>query len=375
MKILVRIFWGIVIFTCNNGNAKDSNSNQGVIALKDYKIKVETLAQQSDVIWGFDFVSDDQILFTERGGKLKLLNLKTKKVEIVSGAPKVWATGQGGLLDVAVNPSNKTQIFLSYSIKKDKDNGTTAIGTGILKDGRLEQFKQIFEAHEANDNKIHFGSRFAFDGKGHMFFSVGDRNDRDKAQSLKHHNGKILRLKTDGTSPSDNPFAKNKDALPEIWSLGHRNPQGLAFDSASGKLWQTEFGPRGGDELNLIRPGENFGWPKVTYGKEYWGPSIGVKEQTGFVSPIAYWVPSISPSGLAIYDGKLFPKWKGNIFLANLGSTHIRRLKIENDKVTEQEQMLTDLDYRFRQIRVGREGEIYFSTDYGILGKIIPATN
>lgn len=346
-----------------------------VFKSKDYRFKVETLTSQDDVIWGFDFISADEVILTERGGQLKLLNLKTKKIKNVSGAPAVWSKGQGGLLDVAVNPLKKNQVYLSYSHPSGKDKASTAIGVGMLSGEKLNDFKKIFEAFDANDEKIHFGSRIIFDDKGYIYFSVGERNERHKAQDLGFHNGKIMRLKVDGSVPQDNPFIQNKNAKPEIWSLGHRNPQGLARDPTTGQIWEAEFGPRGGDELNLIRPGENYGWPKVTYGKEYWGPSIGVKEQTGFTAPITYWVPSISPSGLMFYNGQLFPKWNGHLFLANLSGTHIRRLKIENEKVTEQEELLADFGIRFRQIKSGPEGSIYFSTDGGELARIIPVSN
>jgi glucose/arabinose dehydrogenase len=353
--------------------AQASLPTDKVFLSKDHKFKVETLTKQSDVIWGFDFVSNDEVLFSERGGVLKLLNLKTKTVAVVEGGPAVWARGQGGLLDVAVNPKNSRQVFLSYSVPVEKKMASTAIGVGTLNGQKLEGFKKIFEAFEANSNTIHFGSRIVFDEAGHLLFTVGDRDERERAQDLSYHNGKVLRIKTDGIAPEDNPFTKTKGARPEIWSLGHRNPQGLAIDATTGRVWEAEFGPRGGDELNLIKPGENYGWPKVTFGKEYWGPSIGVKELKGYISPVAHWVPSISPSGLMFYNKNLFAKWQGNLFLANLSERHIRRLKIENEKVVEQETLLSDLEIRFRQVKVGPSGEIYFSTDNGEIGRIVPA--
>jgi glucose/arabinose dehydrogenase len=335
--------------------------------------KVETLTSQKDVIWGFDFISDHEIIFTERSGVLKLLNLKTKNVSEISGAPLVRAKGQGGLLDVAVNPNKKNEVYLSFSNPQGQDKASTSVGYGIIEGSKLKSFKTIFTAYDANDENIHFGSRIVFDGKGYIYFSVGDRDEREKAQSLSFHNGKIMRLKVDGSVPEDNPFFTTKDAKPEIWSLGHRNPQGLVFDKLSGKLWEAEFGPRGGDELNLIERGGNYGWPRVTYGREYWGPSIGVKELKGFIAPVEHWVPSISPSGLMIYSGKQFKNWSGNIFLANLSGSHIRRLKIENNKVLVQEVLLDSLGARFRQVKEGQEGHIYFSTDDGNLARIILA--
>lgn len=344
-----------------------------IVVTQQHNFKVEILTKQKDVIWGFDFVSENKIIFTERSSALKILDLKTKKMNVISGGPQVLAAGQGGLLDVALNPKDKTQVYLTYAFPYEKGKSVTALGVGSFKEDKLLGFKLIFKSNDANSNTIHFGSRVVFDNLGNLYLSIGDRDKRDKAQSLDSHNGKILRLKSDGTAASGNPFLKVPKAQPEIWSLGHRNPQGLAYDSETDSLWEAEFGPRGGDELNLIQSGENYGWPKVTYGREYWGPSIGVKKQKGFVEPIAYWVPSISPSGVMLYRGSSFKKWTGNIFLANLSSTHIRRLKIENNKVIEQEELLSELGTRFRQIKAGPNGHIYFSTDNGELGRLIPA--
>lgn len=351
------------------------NAQNQIFETKDYKIENEVLTNQDDVIWGFDFISDSEVVFSLRGGALKKLNLKTKIVSNISGIPSVKARGQGGLLDVKVHPKDKSRIYISYSEPVGKSDATTAVGFGTLEGNNLKDFKKIFTGSHPSDERIHFGSRMDFDSKGFLFVTVGDRDDRKKAQLLTHHNGKILRLKEDGSIPDDNPFSKVKDARPEIWSFGHRNPQGLFVDKTSGKIWSAEFGPRGGDEINVIVSGQNYGWPEVTYGSEYWGPSIGKKEKTGMVQPFAHWVPSISPSGLTIYEGSSFPKWRGNIFLANLSSTHIRRLVIAEDKVIQQEELLKSLGHRFRQIKEGPDGFLYYSTDGGLIGRITPKLN
>ena len=248
------------------------------------KFTLEQITKGDDVIWGFDFLSTenaDEIIFTERTGALRLYNQKTKVQKAIAGAPVSVVKGQGGLLDVMVH--HKTgNIYLTFS-QKAGDGATTALYRGRLSKSkaRLEDGQVIFAADAASDTGMHFGSRVVADKEDHFFISVGDRNERDKAQDPKLHNGKILRLSLDGKA--------------EVWSSGHRNPQGLALDGA-GRLFNAEMGPRGGDEVNLIRKGANYGWPVITYGKEYWGPSIGQKEKAGLEQPLMYWVPSISPS-------------------------------------------------------------------------------
>lgn len=338
------------------------------------KFRMEVLTQQKDVIWGFDFLPDGRILFTEREGALRVYDPKTKAVSAIKGAPPVWAHGQGGLLDVRVQPKTKDKIFLTYSEPVGK-GATTALATATLANGELQGFKKIFSAGDANTNEIHFGSRIEFDEDHHVFITVGDRNDRPKVQSLSSNLGKVLRLNEDGSAPKDNPFVNQKGAKPEIWTLGHRSPQGLVRHPVTGELWEAEMGPRGGDEVNLLKKGANYGWPVITYGREYTGPKIGEgTAKEGMEQPVVYWVPSISPSGMTIYNGDAFPKWKGNIFLGNLSSTHLRRLVLEGHKVTKQEELLKDLAMRIRLVRPGPDGDLYFSTDDGKLARLVPVS-
>jgi glucose/arabinose dehydrogenase len=372
MKAYVLLFL-VFSFGLTARSAESADSSQNYVS-EGQNFTYELLKQLGDstVIWGFDFLSDTQIIFTERSGALKILDLKDKKVTDVKGAPKVWARGQGGLLDIRVHPTKKDQIYLTYSEPVGEDKGTTAFALATLKDNELTNFKKIFSAHEPTDEKIHFGSRIEFDGQGHVFITVGDRNERKNVQRLNYHNGKILRFKEDGSVPSDNPFAKNKEAQPEIWSYGHRSPQGLVRNPDTGELWLAEMGPRGGDELNLIQPGANYGWPDVTYGREYYGPSIGVKTKQGTVGPAHYWVPSISQSGMAIYRGSVFQKWKNDIFLATLATTHVRRLVIKDKKIVKEEELLKDIGSRFRNVRPGPDGFLYLSTDDGQIARLVP---
>ncbi len=338
------------------------------------KFQLELLTQQKDVVWGFDFLDSDKIIFTERGGSLRVLSLKSKLVTDLRGAPQVNASGQGGLLDIRVHPSQKSKIFLTYSEPSGK-GAATALGMATVEENNLKDFRKIFSAYEPSQETVHYGSRIEFDGKGHLWISIGERNDRFRAQSLKYHNGKIIRLNEDGTIPSDNPFVRVKEARAEIWSFGHRNPQGLARNFESNELWSTELGPKGGDELNLIRAGANYGWPTITFGREYSGFNIGEgSAKVGMEQPIVYWVPSISPSALAFYTGRVFSKWRGQLFIANLSGMHLRRLKLDGSRVLEQEELLKDQFMRMRNVRTGPDGLLYLSTDDGKIARLIPAT-
>lgn len=371
--ILVILSFGLSVSWSRDAWTQSEKPKAQVHESAGQKFRLENLTQQSDVIWGFDFLPDGRIVFTERAGSLKILNPKDNSVTSIKGAPKVWANGQGGLLDVRVHPTKGSTLYLTYS-EPLKGGATTALAMATLSGNELRDLKTLFSAHEPNSNRIHFGSRIEFDGKGHIFVSIGDRNDRPKVQDLSFHIGKVIRLKEDGTVPSDNPFVKQKGAKPEIWSLGHRSPQGLARHPETGDLWLSEMGPRGGDEINLIKRGANYGWPIVTYGREYYGPKIGKgTSQPGMEDPVAHWVPSISPSGTAFYNGDRFPAWKGNLFLGNLSGTHLRRLVLSGQKVKDQEVLLEDLGMRIRNVRAGPDGYLYLSTDDGKIARLVPA--
>jgi len=349
-----------------------AEAREKVLESEGQGYRTEIVAAREDVIWGFDFLSPTEIIFTERGGKIAHLDLNTKKVTEISGVPPVHSEGQGGMLDVSVVPNSKgKKILFSYSYAKDK-KATTAVGLATLENFKLKDFKRIFEANAWSGNEIHFGSRIVWESPEVFFLTVGDRNERDLAQSLNAHNGKVLRLTLEGKAAKGNPLEGKKGVLPEIWSYGHRNPQGLAMDSKK-NLFEAEFGPRGGDEINLVKKSVNYGWPVITYGREYWGPKIGTTSKSGMEQPLVHWVPSISPSGISFYNGTAFPKWKGNLFIANLSGSHVRRLVFDsNFKVVKQESLLEHLEFRFRDIQEGPDGYIYFSTDHGVISRITP---
>jgi aldose sugar dehydrogenase len=240
-----------------------------------------------------------------------------------------------------------------------------------FEDDKVVDLKDLFVAEAVNDNTVHFGSRIEFTKDGHIFMTIGDRDDRHKAQSLNNHHGKVLRLDLEGRAAKGNPFEKTKGAKPEIWSYGHRNPQGLVMNPVTGDLFAAEFGPRGGDELNLIQAGKNYGWPVVTFGREYWGPKIGEgTTKAGIENPIEHWAPSISPSAVAVYTASKMKEWQGNIFLGCLSSAHLRRLVLENGKVVKQEELFKDKGWRIRNVKISQDGDLYFSTDSGQLVKV-----
>ncbi len=344
--------------------------------------QLKVLHQGRDVIWGFDFLSADEVVMTERKGELKLLKLEgtasgASRVLTVKSAPQVWSKGQGGLLDVRVHPEKKDWIYLTYAAPLQK-GGATALGRGRIErdaqGARLVEWKELFRSDAGGTSGVHFGSRIEFKREANawrLYMTIGDRDERDRVQSLKAHNGKILRFDLDGRVPQDNPFVGQEQAHPEIWSLGHRSPQGLARHPVTDDLWMAEMGPRGGDELNLVKRAANYGWPKLTYGREYWGPSIGEGQtRAGFESPVVHWVPSISPSGIAWVNSDKYPAWKGSLLLGTLSGTHIRRLSFKGSVVTGQEILFADQGQRFRILREGPDGWMYFATDAGVLGRI-----
>lgn len=329
---------------------------------------VEVLFRREGVVWGFDFLPDGRIVFTERGGFLGVWDPRGGEVAAIQGAPEVWAHGQGGLLDAKVHPdfARNRLLYLTWSHPVD-GGAATALGRGKLEGSRLVGWERLLLTNAGGRKGEHFGSRLVFHGE-HLFMTVGERGERKFAQDPRRHNGKLLRLTHDGL-PAGAGLA---EALPEIWTLGHRNPQGVAIQPGTGRVWVAEFGPRGGDELNLIKAGANYGWPAVTYGREYWGPRIGPTHKAGMEQPIVQWTPVISPSGLAFYDGDAFPAWKGSVFLACLSGNHLRRVTLDGEKAGAQEKLLGDRGWRFRQVRQGPDGFLYFSTDEGLLARLIP---
>lgn len=323
--------------------------------------------------WSFGFLPDGALLITERGGKLIHVSANGKRTT-VSGTPKVRTEGQGGLLDVLIprDVATSRQIFLTYA-KKQKGGSGTAVARGELSsDGRsLQNVKPIFEITSGSSGGRHFGSRLVEAPDGTLFVTVGDRGDRPSAQDLTRHNGSILRITKNGAPASRSVFSNAPGALPEIWSYGHRNPQGMAFDK-QGRLWAVEHGAKGGDEVNRIQKGANYGWPVIAYGKHYSGGKIGEgRQKAGMKQPDYYWDPSIAPSGMMIYSGQLWPKWRGAIFVGSLKFDYIAVLS--GTPLRETAKIETTETKRVRDIREGPDGAVWFlSEDRGTLYRITP---
>ena len=327
--------------------------------------------------WGLAFLPDGRMLVTERPGRLRIVNDGWLLPDPVAGVPEVWEDGQGGLLDVALHPgfAENGLVYLSYSSPDDDDDAATAVARGRLVGDRLEDVEEIYVALPRDDNGRHFGSRLVF-ADGYLFVTAGERGDADRAQDLSDPAGSVIRLHDDGRVPEDNPFVGIAGARPELYSVGHRNPQGMTLEAATGRIYAIEHGPKGGDELNLIEPGVNYGWPVITHGKSYMGFKIGEgTHKAGMAQPVHYWVPSISPSGLMIYDADRFPAWQGSFFAGALSGELLVRLEVAGGRVVVEERMLEDLEERIRDVRQGPDGLIYLLTDHpdGMLLRLEPA--
>ena len=337
------------------------------------RIKVETVVNGLDHPWGLAFLPDGRILVTERPGQLRLVSKDGGLSEPLAGVPKVFAKGQGGLLDVVLDPDFKANrlVYLSYA-EPGEGGASTAVARGKLTDDGLKDVEIIFRQVPKVNGGNHFGSRLAFAPDGKLFVTLGERFQFTPAQDLSNDLGKIVRLNPDGSVPTDNPFVGRNDARPEIWSYGHRNPQGAAVHPKTGKLWESEFGPMGGDELNIPEAGANYGWPVVSWGKHYDGRSIPEPPtQPEFADAIYHWTPVISPSGMTFYTGEAIPGWRDNLLIGGLSSEAIVRLTLDGESVTAEERIL--MGTRIRDVAQAPDGSVYALTDEDN-GKILRLT-
>ncbi len=328
--------------------------------------------------WGITSLPDGRLIITEKSGTMRIAKVTGELSEPITGIPTVNPDGQGGLLGIRVDPDFDTNRMIYWVFSEKRPDGNlTAVAKGKLSadEKKIEGATVIYRATPAYKGDLHYGGRILIDKDGNLIVSTGERSDtvtRPQAQWLNSGLGKVLRITKEGKAVAGNPFEGKKDARPEIYSYGHRNVQGLALHPVTGDLWETEFGPRGGDELNRIEPGKNYGWPTITYGIEYAGPKVGegIQQKDGLEQPVYYWDPVVSPSGITFYTGDEIPEWKNNLFIGGLSSTHIARLVIENNKVIGEERLLEKEGQRFRDVTQGKDGALYAITDQGKLYRI-----
>ena len=339
---------------------------------KDYQLDIVTVATGLNNPWSVAWLPDGRMLVTEKIGRMRFIDRDGQLSGPFSGVPKVDFGGQGGLLDVAIDPEFSTNqtIFFTFSEPGDRGRGT-AVARARLVGMKLLDVRVIWRQFPKSGGRIHFGSRIVIAPDGNLFISVGERGQRKRAQDTSVNRGQIIRIKKDGSIPADNPFVDQDGVLPEIWSYGHRNPQGAALHPQTGALWVHEHGARGGDEINISVAGKNYGWPIIAFGRHYSWRKIGVgTARAGLEQPIHYWDPSIAPSGMMFYTGDKFAKWQGNLFVGALGYRLLARLTLDGDKIIGEERLLKKLGVRIRDVRQGPDGYIYVVTD-GRDGKIL----
>lgn len=363
-------------------NAEYKPAFAGQTRIKGVKTKTpfasKVLTESLKKPWGIAPLPDGRFLITQKSGTLRLAEASGAISEDITGLPEVNDSGQGGLLDITIDPNftRNRMVYWTFSEKSTRGNLTAVAKGRLANDERaIENAIVIYRATPAYEGVLHYGSRILFDNTGNLVFSTGERSDietRPQAQSLTSALGKIIRITVDGAPAIGNPFSSNPKARPELYSYGHRNVQGLALHPQTGELWENEFGPRGGDEVNRIVAGKNYGWPIITYGIEYEGKTIGggKTQMEGMEQPVYYWDPVVSPSGMTFYSGGTIPEWENNLFIGGLSSQHIVRLVIENNKVTGEERLLANEGQRFRDVSQGKDGALYAITDSGRLYRI-----
>ncbi|MEX0685914.1 MAG: PQQ-dependent sugar dehydrogenase [Balneolales bacterium] len=341
---------------------------------EELAFRVDTVARGLDTPWGLAFLPNGSVLITERAGKLRIVRNGTLQQDSISGMPEVYANGQGGLLDIGLHPEyeNNGWIYMTYSNPGEEGAHTAIMRTRLNGNSLIDQ-EVLFAAEPFTEKRQHFGSRIVFDKDQYLYFSIGDRGEKDNAQDLSEYGGSIIRLHDDGRVPSDNPFVKTSGARPEIYSYGHRNPQGLAVHPETGDIWSHEHGPRGGDEINIIRKGLNYGWPEISFGINYDGSVLTEHtEMEGMESPLHQWTPSIAPSGMDFVWSDRYDGWKGNLFSGALAFQLINRNVIENNQVIHEERMLEGIG-RIRNIKMGPDGFLYIlEENNGLIIRLLP---
>lgn len=367
----------IVVFaitSCSSPNADKTLLTGAVVNSEKQKFIVDTITTALQSPWGMAFLPDGRALVTEKGGEIRIIKDGKLLEEKITGVPVVRSMGQGGLLDIQLHPDYASNgwIYLTYS-KPQGEEGGTVLARAKLEGNTLTNLEELFQALPLSSSEVHFGSRIAFDGKGYVFFTSGERGKKENAQDLGNHLGKVLRLHDDGKVPTDNPFVNTPGAKPEIWSYGHRNLQGLYYDKETGILWNHEHGPKGGDELNRVEKGKNYGWPVITYGINYDGTSItDVTAKEGMEQPVRYWVPSIAPCGLTMVTSDRYPNWKGNFLVGALAFQLVARLELADGKFVKEERLLEKMG-RVRAVVQSPDGYIYITLENpGKIVRLVP---
>ncbi|MEC7878015.1 MAG: PQQ-dependent sugar dehydrogenase [Bacteroidota bacterium] len=372
MKIYIILF---LIHLIINENIFAQEKNELANDPISINYNIEKIYDHNKIIWGFEFINEKTIIFTEKKGKMYLI--KDGKIQEISGIPEIYYMGQGGLMDIELHPKfniNNT-IFLSFSESSNKsEGGNTAIMSAILDQNKLINKKILYRGKENSKKGQHWGSRIEFDKDGFLYFTIGDRGNRNSnPQDLSRDGGKVYRINEDGSIPKDNPFVNQPNAIDAIYSYGHRNPQGIFLHPETGMIWTNEHGPKGGDEINIIRKGKNYGWPTITYGKNYNGSIItDLKEFYGMEQPLYYWTPSIAPSCFEYISSNRYNDWKGNLLAGSLSFGYLERLVLDNqNKVVYREKIAKDIG-RVRDVVESPEGFIYFSVENEGIFKLVP---
>lgn len=351
---------GLVAFVAGGASAGEQ-----IVLTETGPVRVVTVAVGLDHPWALAFLPSGRMLISERPGRLRIVDGTGRLYAPLRGVPKAYSSGNAGFLDVALDPDHPTnrRVYLAYAEGDDSGAGL-ALGRGTLDEAGLRDFRVIFRQTPKSRSSVQFGARIVFARGGHLFLTLGDLGERHRAQDFAALRGQVVRIAADGAVPKDNPFVGMPGYRPETWSVGHRNAQGAALHPHTGELWVHEHGPRGGDELNIVRAGRNYGWPIITYGRDYSGAAIGIgTHKDGLEQPIRQWTPAIAPSGMAFYTGDKFARWHGNLLIGGLASRVLVRLELDGERVTREERMLRELGKRIRDVRQGPDGYVYLLTD------------
>lgn len=370
------------LVSCESNGQQVHDSNRTprlseVIASEKQSFQIDTIADGLENPWGMAWLPDGRLLINERRGEILVFNGDVNSGEHLTGLPSPFLRGQSGLLDIQLHPNydDNGWIYVTYA-KPGNEGGSTTLIRFKLNGNNIEQLEELYQTQPVSNAGVHFGGRIIFDNDGYLYFSTGDRGIKENSQNLSNDMGKIHRLHDDGRIPADNPFVNVPNAKPSIWSYGHRNVQGMVYDKENNRIFATEHGPRGGDELNLIEKGKNYGWPVITYGIDYSGEIISeLTHKEGMEQPIHYWTPSIATCGLLYYTGDKYPSWKGNIFAGALALTHVARVELNGSTYSHEEKLLDRIG-RVRQVAQSPDGYIYVLTEGpGLLLKLIPVEN